>query len=105
MIAVVVVIALVGIILTVVLVSSSNKKKNPSNNIPVIEPKNNTVNKGGKITVISGSMSGKEFNLVIGKGYIIGKDSSKSQIVLAYDYGKVSREHCVVSYYDQTQLY
>lgn len=105
MIAVVVVIALVGIILTVVLVSSSNKKKNPSYNIPVIEPKNNTVNKGGKITVISGSMSGKEFNLDIGKGYIIGKDSSKSQIVLAYDYGKVSREHCVISYDDQTQLY
>lgn len=105
MIAVVVVIALVGIILTVVLVSSSNKKKNQSFNIPVIESKNNTVNKGGKITVISGSMSGKEFDLDTGKGYIIGKDSSKAQIVLAYDYGKVSREHCVISYDDQTKLY
>lgn len=105
MIAVVVVIVLVGIILTAVLVSSSNKKKNQSYNIPVIEPKNDAENKGGKITVISGSMSGKEFNLDTGKGYIIGKDSSKSQIVLAYDYGKVSREHCVISYDDQTQLY
>lgn len=105
MIAVVVVIALGGIILTVVLVSSSNKKKNQSYNIPVIEPKNDAENKGGKITVISGSMNGKEFNLGTGKGYIIGKDLSKSQIVLAYDYGKVSREHCVISYDDQTQLY
>lgn len=105
MIAVVVVIALLGIILTVVLVSSSNKKKNQSYNIPVIEPKNNTGHKSGKITVISGSMSGKEFSLDIGKGYIIGKDSSKSQIVLAYDYGKVSREHCVISYDSQTQMY
>lgn len=105
MIAVVAVIVLVGIILTVVLVSSSNKKKNQSYNIPVIKPKNNAENKGGKITVISGSMSGKEFDLDTGKGYIIGKDSSKSQIVLAYDYGKVSREHCVISYDDQTQLY
>ena len=105
MIAVVVIIALVGIILTVILVSSSNKKKNQSYNIPVIEPKNDTENKSGKITVISGSMSGKEFDLDTGKGYIIGKDSSKSQIALAYDYSKVSREHCVISYDDQTQLY
>lgn len=105
MIAVVVIIALVGIILTVILVSSNNKKKNQSYNIPVIEPKNKTKNVNGKITVISGSMSGKEFNLDTGKGYIIGKDSSKAQIVLAYDYGKVSREHCVISYDDQTQLY
>ncbi len=105
MIAVVVVIALGGIILAVVLVSSSNKKKNQSYNIPVIEPKNDAENKGGKITVISGSMNGKEFNLDTGKGYIIGKDLSKSQIVLAYDYGKVSREHCVISYDAQTQLY
>ncbi len=105
MIAVVVVIVLLGIILTVVLVSSNSKKKNQTYNIPVIEPKNDTKNKDGKITVISGSMSGQEFNLETGKGYIIGKDSSKSQIVLAYDYGKVSREHCVISYDDQTQLY
>ena len=105
MIAVVVVIVLLGVILTVVLVSSSNKKKNQSYNIPVIEPKNDTENKSGKITVISGSMSGKEFDLDTGKGYIIGKDSSKSQIALAYDYSKVSREHCVISYDDQTQLY
>lgn len=105
MIAVVVVIILLGIILTVVLVTSSDKKKNQSYNIPVIKPQNEIKNNYGKITVISGSMSGKEFDLDTGKGYVIGKDSSKSQIVLAYDYGKVSREHCVISYDDQTQMY
>lgn len=105
MIAVVVVIILLGIILTVVLVSSSNKKKNQTYNIPVIEPQNKNENNGGKITVISGSMNGKEFHLETGKGYIIGKDSSKAQIVLAYDYDKVSREHCVISYDDKTQMY
>lgn len=105
MIAVVVVIVLLGVILTVVLVSSSSKKKNQTYNIPVIEPQNKTESNCGKITVISGSMNGKEFNLDTGKGYIIGKDSSKAQIVLAYDYSKVSREHCVISYDDQTQMY
>ena len=105
MIAVVVVIVLLGIIFTVVLVTSSNKKKNQSYNIPVIEPKNKTEIVNGKITVISGSMNGKEFNLDSGKGYVIGKDSSKSQIVLAYDYGKVSRAHCVISYDDKTKMY
>lgn len=105
MIAVVVVIVLLGIILTVVLLSSSSKKKNQNYNIPVIEPKIDTENKDGKITVISGSMSGQKFNLEPGKGYIIGKDSSKAQIALSHDYGKVSREHCAISYDSQTQLY
>ncbi len=105
MIAVIVVIVLLGIILTVVLVSSSSKNKNQTYNIPAIEPQNKTENNCGKIAVISGSMNGKEFNLDSGKGYIIGKDSSKAQIVLAYDYSKVSREHCVISYDDKTQMY
>lgn len=105
MIAVVVVIVLLGIIIIVALVTSSNKRKNKSYNIPVIEPQNKIKDNFGKISVVSGSMTGREFIIDAGKGYIIGKDSSKAQIVLAYDYGKVSREHCVISYDEQTQLY
>ncbi len=105
MIAVVVVIILLGIILIIALVTSSNKKRNKSYNIPVIEPQNKRKENFGKISVVSGSMTGREFVIDAGKGYIIGKDSSKAQIVLAYDYGKVSREHCVISYDEKTQLY
>ncbi len=105
MVAVVVVIVLLGIVLIVVLFSSSNKKRNKSYNIPVIEPQNKRKENFGKISVVSGSMTGREFVIDAGKGYIIGKDSSKAQIVLAYDYGKVSREHCVISYDEKTRLY
>ncbi len=105
LVAVVFVIILLGVILIVVLLTSSNKKKNndKSYSIPVIDPESKE--KCGKINVMNGSMAGKEFVLESGKGYIVGKDVIKAQIVLSYDYEKVSREHCVISYNGQTQLY
>lgn len=105
MVAVIVVVVMLGIILTVVLVSSSDKKKGQNISIPVNKPQEESKTSKGKITLLSGSMKGQEFSLDDGKGYIIGKDSSKSQIVLSYDYSKVSREHCVISYDSNTQMY
>lgn len=106
MVSLLVVMVIVAVVLIVVFLTvSGNKKKNRSYDIPVREPLNSSQANSGKLTVVSGSMNSKEFSLEPGKKYIIGKDSSKAQIVLTGDYGKVSRQHCAVSYDDQTQMY
>ena len=50
------------------------------------------------IQVLTGNMEGRQFELVDGKTYTVGKDSNLANILFDASYNMVSRVHCNITY-------
>ena len=101
---------LVSVITTAIIVALRSKKKKNEDafEVPVIdnvepaeknedEKEDNNVIFNG-IQVLTGSMEGRQFELVDGKTYTIGKDSNLANILIDASYNMVSRVHCTITY-------
>lgn len=54
--------------------------------------------KAATISILSGSMKGKEYTINSGENILIGKKPGITKVLLSNDYEKVSRIHCTVYY-------
>ena len=101
---------LVSVIATAIIVAFRSKKKKNEDafEVPVIdnvepieknedEKENNNAILNG-IQVLTGSMEGRQFELVDGKTYTVGKDSNLANILFDASYNMVSRVHCTITY-------
>lgn len=52
----------------------------------------------GRITVLTGSMEGRELSIIHGTEITLGRDPAKCQLVLTPNYPSVSRVHCRILY-------
>lgn len=57
----------------------------------------------GRIIVTSGEMEGAELKLADSDSIIIGRDPQKSELI--FNYPKVSRKHCKITYYEAASAY
>lgn len=101
---------LVSVITTAIIVALRSKKKKNEDafEVPVIDNVESAEQKeDGKedsdvilngIQVLTGSMEGRQFELVDGKTYTIGKDSNLANILFDASYNMVSRVHCTITY-------
>ena len=97
---------LVSVITTAIIVALRSKKKKDVDEfeIPVIDNSeiaeqkedSNVILNG--IQVLTGDMEGRQFELVDGNTYTIGKDSNLANILFDASYNMVSRVHCTITY-------
>ncbi len=101
---------LVSVITTAIIVALRSKKKKNEDafEVPVIDndesaeqiedEKEDTKVILNGIQVLTGNMQGRQFELVDGKTYTIGKDSNLANILFDASYNMVSRVHCTITY-------
>lgn len=78
----------------------SGSKSSNDNEIEALETKPLT-SKSATISILSGSMKGKEFSISHEENVLIGKKPGITKILISTDYEKISRVHCTVSYSDK----